>query len=166
MVIPPIIGNPHHSGYIHPLLLLLGWWPSPIILWNHASLDQKNAYQNISLQALTLDWRLGLWQAEYQKVQSSEVRPNLGAGVMCQIVRGECSLNIYTPEKLTWLAGKSPFSIGNTSSFMVFFPASHVSELGGDILINSYQDPTSARLANSSRSNKLSTWRWHHWLMD
>ena len=34
---------------------------------------------------------------------------------------------MYPAGKLTWLTGKSPLSTGNTSSFMVDFPASHVS---------------------------------------
>ena len=36
------------------------------------------------------------------------------------------------PRKLTNGIGKSPFSIGNTSSFMVEVPASHVSFRGGN----------------------------------
>ena len=35
------------------------------------------------------------------------------------------------PRKLTWLAGKSPCLIGDTSSFTVVFPLSNVSKLGG-----------------------------------
>ena len=39
---------------------------------------------------------------------------------------------ISSPRKLTWLAGKSPFLIEHTPSFMVDFPASHVSDFSGE----------------------------------
>ena len=37
----------------------------------------------------------------------------------------------YHRPKLTWLDGKSPFSIGKTSLFMVDFPACHLRIQGG-----------------------------------
>ena len=54
---------------------------------------------------------------------------------MSLLFQPDSSFNKYTPRKLTWLAGKSPFLIGkyriHTSSFMVDVPASHVRFLGG-----------------------------------